>query len=726
MMVPGDDTTPQDARQDTVTAFDMGPPLDGLMPAEPAPPTFQSWTCRPGWVPETRLAGTPQEFTICAPPPLPTNCATGTMAVLGEATCQPIGAACPSGDFPVGLPAGATVIYVKAGGNGGNGSMSSPYGDLANALGRAPTGAIIAIAKGTYTLLSAELNPSKAVTLWGACAAQTKLVSSPSGVLGIYSAITVTAKNLTLTGDGIGVSLLYGGGVILDGVVLSSLLYFGIQVGAFPDDACKATLNNVAVIGTRAGPDVPGNGIGMQVGPQAQVQITRSIFDGNHGAAIEAYGNPAPPTTTITLTDVILRNTTSSINASGLPAGGFGIEAIGGTEVHGSGLLVENNTYTGISVEGYDASQPIDSQVTLSLEDVVVRNNGNPDLDPNTAGLDMAGLGAAFQASVTVNRGRFEGNYVRGILSNRGVTTGTTPSVGGSLNLQNIVVTGTLSSNVSPQAAGLLTDTTPTTVSGALFEGNHYAAVASLRRPNAVPGVKTTLTDVVIADTVPAVFSDGTRFASALQSSSGDMVERAIILNHQLEAVVLFDWLVAGPMPTLDLTDVLIDNLGVPGTGPTLGLNAVGMVKATATRMVVRGCRGGGVNGSSFPDDRGTPLIALTDVLVEQTTDADDGEFGDGVYIQQGAVSMTRARIRSSSRSGVLAFGATAALTDSVLECNPIQLDQELFSGQAGRFQSLGGNVCGCSTQIQTCQAVSASLQAPNSQPTPPPAPSPE
>jgi hypothetical protein len=709
----------------------------GALPTAPAPPVFQSWTCRRGWLPETKLAGTAQEHTICVPPSLPASCAPGTLPVLGQADCQPIGAPCPAGDWPEDLPAGATVAYVKPGASGDGRSPLTPSGDLLDVVFNSPPGTIVALAKGTYTVdteldLGINGGGTGAVALWGACASATMLdgtFSDAAAIIGISSAQANTAttiRNLTLTGDRRGIHLYpsppgWAGLLTVDGVALTSLRTEGISAL----DGARASLRAVAVVGTRTRASVDGFGTGIFVGPHAQVSIEQSLFDGNHGTAILAVGEPSAPAATVTLTDVTLRNTQPTSGSSGEPIGGTGMTIWGGSVVQGAGVLIDGNANSGVSMIGVDGNGA-DSLAALSLDDLIVRGNGDVGLDPSGAGLFVAGLDAGFQSSVTLRRAVFDGNAFRGLFAYRGTSDAGVPSVGATLSVEDLVVSGTLANATLQRASGLIADTVPVMVSRALFEGNVYSAVASVRHLSAADTVGVHLSDVVIRDTQAVQSPDGhLQAALAVQSSSGDTVERAIIKNHQLQAIEVFDALRDGPTSTLELTDVVIDNSEVAGAGPTLGLNAIGQVKATATRLVVRGCRGGGINGFSLPDDRGTPLIGITDALVEGTADANDGEFGDGVFIEQGAVSLNRARIRSSSRSGVLAFGATVVLQETVLDCNPIQLDQEAYNGVGGAFQSLGGNVCGCANEIAGCQAVSASLQPPNVHPASPTTPTP-
>ena len=140
-------------------------------PATAALPEILDWTCPAGWTPAPAFALTSEEQAagrvpaplICEPPAPPTDCADGTMAVVGEAACQAIGAPCPVGEWPEDLPGGGTVVYVQAGGSGDGSSTSTPLGTIAEAVTQAPDNAVIALAKGTYSLWGAIEHDSPAV-----------------------------------------------------------------------------------------------------------------------------------------------------------------------------------------------------------------------------------------------------------------------------------------------------------------------------------------------------------------------------------------------------------------------------------------------------------------------------------------------------------------------------------------------------------------------------------
>lgn len=99
-------------------------------------------------------------------------CPTGRLALPGETVCREV-APCGAGRWGA-LPTGAPVVYVDAafGGGGSTGAEDRPFATLDAALAAAPTGAVIALAAGTY---SGNFVAPRAVTLHGRCPADVAL-----------------------------------------------------------------------------------------------------------------------------------------------------------------------------------------------------------------------------------------------------------------------------------------------------------------------------------------------------------------------------------------------------------------------------------------------------------------------------------------------------------------------------------------------------------------------
>ena len=116
-----------DAGADAAAPIDAGPDSGPMWigPVAPEAPRFAS--CPAGWRPITSAEGI---VVGCDPWPASgraTCTAPDEAHFPGEPGCVRVGSACPAGEFPEGLPGGATVVYVrKAGPYALSGSARSP------------------------------------------------------------------------------------------------------------------------------------------------------------------------------------------------------------------------------------------------------------------------------------------------------------------------------------------------------------------------------------------------------------------------------------------------------------------------------------------------------------------------------------------------------------------------------------------------------------------------
>ncbi len=295
----GDDAAPSGAdagAADTGTGggdagLDAGPSWPG--PAAPEPPRM---TCPTGWRSIVDDEGVP---VGCDPWPVggrATCTAIDEAHFPGEVGCARIGPACPAGDFPEGLPAGATVVYVRAGSTGGDGTLAAPFATITDGIGAAPDGAIVAVAKGDYAEVAMI---RRSVTLWGACVAETS-IRAPGGLFSVFSTgPIVVVQNFSVLGGGAiyngegnltlravsssdanpnAVSLLEGT-TTLEDVIVRRTMEAGIQIGG----RASVTLRRVVISepgwsfvtqlhGTLTASDVAGDGSRL-AGAYAMTQL---------------------------------------------------------------------------------------------------------------------------------------------------------------------------------------------------------------------------------------------------------------------------------------------------------------------------------------------------------------------------------------------------------------------------------------------------------------------
>ncbi|MCB9649839.1 MAG: hypothetical protein H6730_25085 [Deltaproteobacteria bacterium] len=121
-------------------------------PTPPMPPTPpELGPCLAGWV--AVPPATDDDVPECAPWAASSECEAGTAQRPGEATCTPVGAACPtSGRFAPGLPDDGSVRFVdSSAAPGGTGTRAAPFARLDDALAGAGSSTVtVALSVGTH------------------------------------------------------------------------------------------------------------------------------------------------------------------------------------------------------------------------------------------------------------------------------------------------------------------------------------------------------------------------------------------------------------------------------------------------------------------------------------------------------------------------------------------------------------------------------------------------
>jgi len=318
---------------------------DGV--AEPALPTLTP--CAPGW-----RGVTLEGVTVCEPWPEGgfDSCSRGAAHFVGEMGCAPIGSECPLGPFPVGLPTDVRVLYASAGAApGGDGSETAPYATIAAALAASGTGDVIAVAKGTYeeTLL---MGPGR--TLWGACAAETRIeYSDASDTMGV---IQIAGPDVVMRGISIGGArpgITAGGPVSLEleGVEIDGAAGIGMGVGAG-----AVTGNRVVIRNTRA--NAAGSfGMGVLVQDGGSVTLANAVVAANVVGGVLCSAD-----SDVRLTDSAIMNNLPQRDGTF----GRGVSAQEGAQVVLERVVVEGNAETSLLSLG--------AGTVIELIDTVVRD----------------------------------------------------------------------------------------------------------------------------------------------------------------------------------------------------------------------------------------------------------------------------------------------------------------------------------------------------------------
>ncbi len=399
-------------------------------------------TCAAGWreVPSAEPGG----ITSCDPWPEggAQTCAVDGAHFPGEAGCVTVGGACGAGEWAVDLPNDRPIRYVRAGAVGGTGSQAAPFGTIAEAMSGAPSGTVVAVGKGSF---DEPVVMGPGVTLWGACVAETTLMSSiaseSDGVVTVRVA-GAEVRNVRITGLRPGVWVASPGtsgaslhleDVIVDGAagagvfvtrsdltarsvvvrdtgprgsdghygrafyirsgshaeirraVISHNREAGLYVG---DPGSTLVLEDAAVIDTQSEADqLFGGGLGVQLG--AQADVTRVTFERNRFVTVFVAGTGA----VARLTDVIVHDTRSE--ELGLVFGrALGVEQGGAATV--TRAAFERNREVAIYAAG--------AGTTLALSDVIVRDTAGQEID----GAFGRGMSVENGAVATGARVRFE------------------------------------------------------------------------------------------------------------------------------------------------------------------------------------------------------------------------------------------------------------------------------------------------------------------------------
>jgi len=586
------------------------------MPAPPAPPAIGA--CPEGWRAETHASG----VDYCEPWPATgfELCAGDEAHFPGTAGCERLGPACPAGDFPTDLPAGASVIYVRTGATGGDGRMVAPFGTITDATSVATAGDVIAVARGRY---DESFVIPMGVTLHGACVADTFIAApdfTTSGAARV-TATGVTVRNVSF-GGGQGRGLYVGPtgqataeDVLVDGARSSGVLVNGGTLIA----------TDLVIRDTRPASD--GRfGRGMEIVDGASVQLTRTLVERCNEFGIAVYGD----LTTVQLDSVAVRETESQ-SMSGQRGNGVAVQG-GGLDA--TGLVLEQNRYAGAGV--------FNAGTVARMASVVIRDTRSQVSDGTGGGgvLAMAG------ASVEVRGGLVASNRSYGVMSYNS---------GSSVRVEDAVIANTIGSEDGGDGAyGIF----------AWEGGNAYAARSVLyenRWAGAVArntGARVELEDVVVKRTLGRE-SDG-RAGYGLYAYEEGTAGLSRVAFERNDAAAIF---ATGSGVQADLEDVSITG-ALPADGPGgSGMRVEEGATVNATRLSSQSSIGGqvmvrGAGSSAVLED-----LSLRDARPDVT-----GDFGVGLQVSEGgAIVVRRAESTGNRYIGVFVTSGSSATIEDLL-----------------------------------------------------------
>jgi len=535
----------------------------------------------------------------------------------GGGGCEPVGRACPSGDWPSDLPSSG-VVYVRSGAGGGDGSRDRPFGTVRQALARAVAGNTIAMGPGVYR---EAVTVTESITLRGVCAARTSLAP---GFQMVYGVVNVQAADVGLQDLTIGPAPIVGAVWVegagrsanLDGVVIEQMDVVGIRVQG---RAAQVRGRSVVIRETQLSAAI-GYGYGLLVDEAANVDLSRVIIEDNHTIGVSLIGAG----TTVRLEDAVVRGTRPAMDGTA----GVGLSAANGASAELARVLVERNRTSGVLTIG--------SGSTVTAEDTVV-------VDTLSQQSDQSG-GTAFYAeggaSIIATRVRMEGN----------LDTGMTV-VSSSLQLTDALIGRTETRDVDEGfGRGLSIE------SAAIAELTRVSLVENQEIGLYVEGESMVrIEDLAIRDNPGR--EDGQAGRGIFIGDTADVQGARLIIDGNREGGVLTDGAV-----TVRLEDVLIartasrqvDRLG------GRGFSVQGQANVELVRALIEENREVGIG---ILEDNTT--VQLRDVVVRDTASQDAGGFfGRGIGIEGGAVvNGTRVLLERNREVGLFAGGTGAVVS---------------------------------------------------------------
>ncbi len=698
---------------------DAGLPTDGCPPGHALD---EQSICQPAGVPAELCAeGFESDGDYGCRAILPDQpCEAGWMALPGETACREV-APCASGTWG-DIPVEQNTQFVDQSYTGGDsdGTQAKPWTTVQEAVAAAETGAIVAIAAGSYP---GEVDlADQPVRLWGRCPALVELVGTGVHVLEIgVGADGSEVRDLALTGQisWSAVAIHGSENVIVDrvwlhdvegsrgfditedtnggtGVIMTRSLIERARTVAVMVWGSAINMSDTVVRDTQ--PSLAGGAArGLQVSVNTSTEtpstgaVARSVFARNHDMGVVAFSSQLD-------VEAVLIQDTMPAAISGAPGTGLHIQHVVGVPpvVTVRSTVIERSEGFGVSILGAEAT----------LEGVVVRDtDGGEPTQSFGYGLLLQDYGTPLTpASATVRFSLIDSSRFCGLVafSSQAELTGvrirdTQPNplddrsgMGGYLGMGD-----------NPTRASL-------TLVGSVVERNTTTGLQ-------VPGADLVIQRSVISGTRPEVAT-----------------------GHYGQGIQLWADPSTG-VATLEMSASLVED-NVSGGVQLLG--AEGIIEQSVIRQTVSrqadGAYGDGIAVISYGGQRGKLTLRSslledhhrTGVFVydsEATIEASivrtiealviDGTLGDAVsaisVLDPTTLSVRATRLEAAARAGISSFGASVSLESSLLLCNPIALNGETYQGFSASFEDLGGNQCTCAGDEPPCKVLSSSIQPP-------------
>jgi hypothetical protein len=635
------------------------------------------------------------------------DCIAGQMAIPGETTCHEV-APCASGTWG-DIPIDAASEHVDISFIGmSDGSSANPWGSIQAAVDAAVSGAVIAIAEGSY--VEDVVIVGKAVRLWGRCPALVEVVGTGLSAIRIeVGADASEVRSLAIRGGGVGVLMSGSLDVVVDSVWIhdnddrgvdveaalgpSSITVRNTLIEQFRNDGIYALGAAVSIEGSVVRDALPASmGVAVYYEPALDVaptlRLIGSLVERTYATGVLISGGDG------TIAASVVRDT--ELGAQGVNSRGISVQHHPTADAPGSldlsGSLIERSHDVGVLVAAAEAT----------LEAIVVRDITADGTDFSGTGIAVSDVPGIGPSAVTLTNSLIDRSRAQGALSQG----------------SNLTIEATVVRDIQPGA-----------------EGNGRGVVVQLNEQTGSPGVL-----VLRGSLVERALSTGVFVQSAEAT-----IEATIVRDTQLDVDGLFGRGVTaqphaiGPPSVLTLrTSLLSGNheIGVHISGAQASIEAseVRDMLPNADGLLGRGVN---VQPSSFTEATSTLVMngslvqdsqeigiairdtvaSLDNCVVEGTRATPDELFGDGLLalsdMQLAHVTLTGVHVIDSARAAVSSFGATISLSGSSFVCQRFDFNGEPYFDFDHAFENLGGNLCGCPSADKTCKLVSAGLEPP-------------
>ncbi|MEO9142925.1 MAG: right-handed parallel beta-helix repeat-containing protein, partial [Polyangiaceae bacterium] len=415
---------------------DVSPPGDcpaGMMP------TIGSTACKPVGTTScaTGFAADPSGWGCSAVAPA-SSCSGATMETLGSASCVPVG------DCAAAFPPAAATLFVSPTAT----ADATHFKTIAAALAVATDGVTIAVDTGAY---AESLTLGHAVHLVGKCAAQVTITQATPTDPGITvgTAVAPTVSGVSISSHLVGVLVSAGGSLTLANVVVDGNSGGGIAVVG---NGTHVELNGSVVRGTKA--QTTGTltgGHGIDVGNGAQMAIAKSAIVGN--VEIGLYAKD--PGSKVTMTSSVVSDTLMNVSS----ALGVGIDVGPSAQCDVTASLVARNHDAGLTTSATAQLHVAQSVVSGTLPSAAgfgrgaTVDGGNLTLEESTL-FGNADLGISAETKNGVVE--VKNTVIRGTVANTDHVkgAGVAASTGGRVTLTGVALVGNSEEGVFADGAG--------------------------------------------------------------------------------------------------------------------------------------------------------------------------------------------------------------------------------------------------------------------------------